>query len=193
MSSFNIAKKLLPAKKAWKSFTKSLNSKFQKLKNSKSLERISLHLQCLRPRNIRQKLKALSGRGDHHSLHLRRHYSHHLRIQKNSAAVFVDELFADPVSLHSNPIHPHKEVSKACKDMGGTSGESKILVTEERSLKRKGKAIDTGSSSHAASSLPRFQCIDERAEEFISKIKGEMKLEREQSILEFQEMLARSA
>lgn len=41
--------------------------------------------------------------------------------------------------------------------------------------------------------LPHFRGVDERAEEFISKFRQEMKLEREKSIIDFQEMLARSS
>ncbi|PWA75150.1 hypothetical protein CTI12_AA244700 [Artemisia annua] len=39
---------------------------------------------------------------------------------------------------------------------------------------------------------PEFRGVDERAEAFISKVRKDMKLQREQSILDFQEMLARS-
>lgn len=39
---------------------------------------------------------------------------------------------------------------------------------------------------------PEFRGVDERAEDFISKVRKDMKLQREQSILNFQEMLARS-
>lgn len=41
--------------------------------------------------------------------------------------------------------------------------------------------------------LPQFQGVDERADEFIAKFRNDMKLEREQSIREFEEMLNRSA
>lgn len=43
------------------------------------------------------------------------------------------------------------------------------------------------------SSLPRIRGIDERAEEFISKFRQQMQIQREQSILDFQDMLARTA
>lgn len=39
---------------------------------------------------------------------------------------------------------------------------------------------------------PQLRCVDERAEEFIYKFHEDMKIERERSLLEFQEMLARS-
>lgn len=43
------------------------------------------------------------------------------------------------------------------------------------------------------SSLPTIIGIDEMAEEFISKFRQQMQLQREQSILDFHQMLARSA
>lgn len=42
-------------------------------------------------------------------------------------------------------------------------------------------------------SSPQLRGVDERAEEFISKFREDMKLQKERSILEFQEMLARGA
>lgn len=46
---------------------------------------------------------------------------------------------------------------------------------------------------NVVASSPHLRGVDERAEEFIHKVKEEMKLEKEKSLLEFQEMLARSA
>uniref|UniRef100_A0A0V0HF92 Putative ovule protein n=1 Tax=Solanum chacoense TaxID=4108 RepID=A0A0V0HF92_SOLCH len=40
-------------------------------------------------------------------------------------------------------------------------------------------------------SMPHINGVDKRAEEFISKVREDMELERQQSILDFQEMLAR--
>ena len=42
-------------------------------------------------------------------------------------------------------------------------------------------------------SSPQLRGVDERAEEFISNFRRDMKLQKENSILEFQEMLNRSA
>lgn len=42
------------------------------------------------------------------------------------------------------------------------------------------------------SSMPSIKGVDERAEEFISKFRQQMSLQREQSIIDFHEMLARS-
>ncbi|KAL8515807.1 hypothetical protein ACS0TY_014487 [Phlomoides rotata] len=62
--------------------------------------------------------------------------------------------------------------------------------------KEKGKSNESSKSNAdkwKIPLLPKFRGIDERAEEFIAKFRQDMKLEREQSILEFEEMLKRSA
>ncbi|KAH6770069.1 cotton fiber protein [Perilla frutescens var. hirtella] len=77
---------------------------------------------------------------------------------------------------------------------------AKIYVDGKSNMGRKGKKAEnngeSGKSSDVADkwklpSLPRFRGVDERADEFIAKFRNDMKLEREQSILEFQEMLKR--
>lgn len=59
--------------------------------------------------------------------------------------------------------------------------------------KRKKKVENSSSWKEYVSSMPNIKGVDERAEEFISKFRQEMQIQREQSIIEFQEMLARSA
>lgn len=63
----------------------------------------------------------------------------------------------------------------------------------------KGKAKSDEISNNPAAAdkwkiplLPQFRGIDERAEDFIAKFRQDMKLQREQSILDFEEMLKRS-
>lgn len=68
----------------------------------------------------------------------------------------------------------------------------------EKPLNGSGNSIiETGETSGGGDSYGRkvsmFRGVDERAEEFITKIREEMKLEREKSIIDFQEMLARSS
>ncbi|MFX6571591.1 cotton fiber protein [Acinetobacter baumannii] len=86
----------------------------------------------------------------------------------------------------------------------GVEKESvKVSGRHEKRLaagKGKEKAGESASKNYAAdgkrnipNSLPQFRGIDERAEDFINKFRQSMKLEREQSLLDFQEMLKRSA
>ncbi|XAR48965.1 hypothetical protein NMG60_11031965 [Bertholletia excelsa] len=101
------------------------------------------------------------------------HYHSHqqLQLQKKSAAMYVNKLFPGHVAVQAKRVCAQKE-ARSAKEMGGTSGS------------RRGAA---------AATLPEFRGIDERAEEFICKYRDEMKLQMEQSIMDFQEILARSA
>lgn len=74
----------------------------------------------------------------------------------------------------------------ATHDAAGTSSAAAV---------RKGKE---GNAERCADKckiplLPEFRGVDERADAFIAKFRNGMKLEREKSIQEFEEMLKRSA
>lgn len=71
------------------------------------------------------------------------------------------------------------------------------MVSEEKAASNK-KSKDSVYSVEDAwnavvASSPQLRCVDERAEEFIYKFREDMKLQREKSLLEFQDMLTRSA
>ncbi|KAL1563147.1 hypothetical protein AAHA92_05645 [Salvia divinorum] len=78
--------------------------------------------------------------------------------------------------------------TKICED-GETRSASKGRAENGESCRN--RVVDD--DKWKISLLPRFQGIDERADEFIAKFRNDMKLEREQSIREFEEMLKRSA
>lgn len=73
----------------------------------------------------------------------------------------------------------------------GMVGNEKVI------LPRRGKeeiyySVEDAWNAVVAKS-PQLRGVDERADEFICKFREEMKMERERSMLEFQEMLKRSA
>ncbi|XP_052208010.1 uncharacterized protein LOC127811859 [Diospyros lotus] len=190
MSTFNLGKKLRPANKAWKSFTNILQSKLQKLKTSKSCNETTRRLKSALSRLIRPCLRALAG---YHHRHGSRHRRHCLRM--NFAAIYVDELFGGPGPVPLQAKQIQKGSTSKVNEMDAGPGPVPLQAKQiQKGSTSKVNEMSAGSSSAAAaSSLPRFLGIDERAEEFISKFRKDMKLEREQSILDFQEMLARSA
>uniref|UniRef100_A0A7N2LYW4 Uncharacterized protein n=1 Tax=Quercus lobata TaxID=97700 RepID=A0A7N2LYW4_QUELO len=110
------------------------------------------------------------------------HYYHHNQPQKNFSAIHIDELFDEPVSVYTKNMHAHAETSKGKKVFN-----EKVLPTNTNNI----NSVEDAWKVVVASS-PHLQ-VDERAEEFISKFHEEMKLQKERSNLEFQEMLARSA
>ncbi|KAK6914096.1 Protein of unknown function DUF761, plant [Dillenia turbinata] len=77
-----------------------------------------------------------------------------------------------------------------------TVQQLQIPKMEVKIVDEKAKAVASSSSAAekwraAVSMLPQLRGVDERAEEFISKFLEEMKIQRENSNLELQEMLSR--
>ncbi|KAI8560933.1 hypothetical protein RHMOL_Rhmol04G0294800 [Rhododendron molle] len=179
MSSFNLAKKLQPAKKAWKSLTKKLQSKLHKL--------INISISANKTTRRRKPLCSSHGVLIPRSLTRHRsppayhyhHYGHHY-LQKNVPAIYVDELFARGANnpSHAEKIYRDEGKTSRAKQMGATSS-----TTGGGENKAEGKKV---------LSLPQWRGIDERAEEFISKFREDMKMQRKKSIDDFHEMLARS-
>ena len=207
MSRFNLAKKLLPAKKAWKSFKTKFQSKLQKLKTSKAIKRTKKY--CIHTLNsirvfIPCKLYALINRSPLRSR--LRFYHHDHQHTGSSSAIYVDALF---------PGHARHYSSLAKMVASSSSAGNKVKLEETTSsnvvkkhhqiaapglkiLEKKIKGGETSTSAAASAAdawkiplSPHLRCVDERAEDFISKFHQEMKLEREQSIIDFHEMLAR--
>jgi len=163
------------------SFTKKLQSELHKLNISVSIEKTTRGLKPLC--SIRY---LLISRSLTHHRSPRDCCLHHSRldcIHKNVAAIYVNELFAgvvnNPIS-HAKKLYQYEDEGKglSAKEMGGTSTSGR------------GESKDEGKKVF---SLQKCQGnIDERADEFILKFHEDMKLQREKSIRDFQEMLARS-
>jgi len=176
MSSFNLAKKLTPAKKAWKSFTKKLQSKFHKLNISASVKKTTRGLKPLR--SIRRLLIPRALTRHRSPIYHHRPHSGHYYLHKNMSAIYVDELFPGEVNNTSHAKKIYQDEGKICKakEMGETSdGRGENMAKGKKAL-----------------SLAQWQDIDQRAEDFISKFREDMKLQREKSLGDFYEMLARS-
>ncbi|KAK4427809.1 hypothetical protein Salat_1549900 [Sesamum alatum] len=223
MSSFNLTKKLQPARKAWKSFRNRLQSKLRDPKLVKRITTLKQH--CLIAwqsifRFLHRKFLGVTKRPVPPRSH--RHLYHH--VGRGFSAIYVDELFPGPVRLSSEPGKSKESMAESSsstsvnKSRPGSSVETridgkiqiqggKVMSAKipgddhEKGLgvgKGKAKAGESSRSSGSAEKwkvpmIPQFKGVDERAEEFIAKFRQDMKLEREQSILEFEEMLKRSA
>ncbi|RDX68759.1 hypothetical protein CR513_52214, partial [Mucuna pruriens] len=204
-------KKLQPAKKAWKSFSNTVQHKLHKLNITKS---IKATLQCLL--SAFRSLSHLIHSKLHHSSSLitkRPQYStsyYHVVQHKHCAAIHIDDLFdkANSMSMHATnkrSAHAQGETSK---------GKEKVKEKEEHSI-YKGSSNLVGECHNQNNSddgvneskdlntiedawkivvakSPQLR-VDQKAEEFISKFREDMRLQKERSMLEFQEMLARIA
>ncbi|KAI4368406.1 hypothetical protein MLD38_016965 [Melastoma candidum] len=184
-------KKLLPpAHKAWKVISGGFLSQINKLKSSALVRRIVsaaiLTIRSFRPSlpfNSGHRCRPLIPRTFHpSSTRHASYYGYGHQLQKNSySPIYIDELFD----------RRERAKEKACGSVtsarGECSGIDKDKGGDEMScdIEERWRTI--------VSKSPQLRCVDERAEEFIDKFKEEMKLERERSMLEFQEMLRRGA
>ncbi|KAG7996742.1 hypothetical protein I3843_01G176500 [Carya illinoinensis] len=189
MSRSSLAKKLHLAKKAWKSFTLTFQSKLHKLKTSKVITNTTRRLRALRTFRFlfpfkRHPLPRPSYYSQHYHYSHRHHHHHHHHSQSHKmkfAAIHIDELFeGTAASVNRSTLHARAETSKGKQ------------VIDEGSLPKRSKSIYSVEDAWEAviASLPQLRNVDERAEEFISKFREDMKLQKERS---FQEMLERSA
>lgn len=160
------------AKKAWKRLNKKFRSKLEK-----SVIRITQR-RC---------------HNHHHHRHLDFH-RHEQQFQMNLSTIFVDDLYPEPVFMQT-------QKTDEAKDSSSASNKSSVSKAFKNEKDLRGKCIGSEKSScdinraweAIVCSSPHLKGVDERAEEFIGKFREEMKLQKEKSILDYQDMLARSA
>ncbi|XP_021722008.1 uncharacterized protein LOC110689536 [Chenopodium quinoa] len=204
MSCFYLPKRLkqLPSstKKAWNSFTSSVSPKLGNLRSSslpKTLTRtatrlFNLHHNNKRSRSIPRRPHSSSA-GIARDFYYYREYNYYQHLQpyasgpNSPATVYIDRLFGESSSSMSSSSMSKQEVNK--------NDVTRDTTMDEASASGGSKTRDDsrGGGVEYISSMPNIRGVDERAEEFISKFRQDMQIQREQSIIEFQEMLARSA
>lgn len=111
-------------------------------------------------------------------------------MHKRFSTVYIDDLFDKPVPVYSSSrnVCAEGETSRAREETLKASPEKKSTVD-----KSSGTCSVDEIWKQVVARSPQLRCVDERAEEFISNFKEDMKIQREKSLLEFQEMLKRSA
>ncbi|XVF38461.1 hypothetical protein REPUB_Repub20aG0104400 [Reevesia pubescens] len=198
MPPLNMAKKLKPARKAWKSFTNKLKSKLQnfhvpnsiKAATNRFLDFCSIRL--FAPFKKRFLSKYSSNRPRRYNYSHLYHYQHYETQLKNRKVIYIDQLYEElPVSMQAKRVEPQAETSRRNE------------VADNKVVQRKGKEKEEEEESSIYSiedawkaivaKSPHLRGVDERADEFIYKFHEDRKLEKEISDLDFQEMLARSA
>ncbi|XP_022941710.1 uncharacterized protein LOC111446987 [Cucurbita moschata] len=186
MSRTKMEKKLRTAKKAWKKLTNTLRFKFHALKISRSINIVTRRLNSVVQRSLsllfpskfrRRLLRRKSSPSSYYRRDQNQYvqqYDEYVQNPNNFAPIHIDELFADPAA-------PIAETSRG-----------KEVMEEEKEKETSVNSIEDAWKIVVASS-PHLRPVDERAEEFIRKFREEIILEKEKSLLEFQQMLARSA
>ncbi|GKU85744.1 hypothetical protein SLEP1_g369 [Rubroshorea leprosula] len=195
MSPSKLSKKLKPARKAWKTFTTKFRSKLQNLHIPESIKSASHRLfelcsfYLFAPFKKRFLARSSSPFHRRNYQHLHQYYHHQNQSNKNFKAVYIDKLYSESISVHAGQGASSSR-GKAVADGGG----KKVLPGRREEVEaEKGFYNIEDAWRNVVASSPHLRGVDERAEEFIHKVKEEMKLEKEKSLLEFQEMLARSA
>ncbi|MFS7924656.1 hypothetical protein Hanom_Chr03g00275261 [Helianthus anomalus] len=181
-------KKLIHVQKACRSFTEIFRSKLQIIKVRKAIKKVTTFLlssrQRLRFRPTRRRPTTS-------------HYFHLL--QEGSPVIFINQRYVQKSGQPSREPFSSKDKEP---DVGSTSTGSTSGITQEKSaaanhvkhnsLLRERKKEENRNKNINRLYTRDIRGVDERAADFISKVREDMKLQREQSIIEFQEMLARS-
>ncbi|XP_045808850.1 uncharacterized protein LOC123903031 [Trifolium pratense] len=190
MSRMRLSKKLKPTKKAWKNFSNNFQSKFNKLNIQKSFRNTLQYFLSL----IHSITHLITTKNTHHSslissksLPSTFYHSQH----KNFEAIHINDLYnsqAHSISMNST-IKRHRRSSSNIQHAIGETSREVEKVHEENSS----NDIDTIEDAWKAvvAKSPMMQ-VDQKAEEFISKFRQDMRLQKEKSLLEFHERLARS-
>ncbi|KAL2921342.1 8-amino-3 8-dideoxy-alpha-D-manno-octulosonate transaminase [Bienertia sinuspersici] len=203
MSCIYIPKKLkeLPSssKKAWKSFTSTLSPKLHHLRNqSLHLTKTTTHCFLDHRHNKRHRRAASPTRGSYYyyykQYNSKNNYQHLQQPYSDEPAstpstVYIDRLFGESYSPTSNEANTG--VTMEPPTSGGT-------LRSDGRRKKKRKKIEHNRNinnnwKEYVTKMPNIRGVDERAEEFISKFRQDMQIQREQSLIDFHEMLARSA
>ncbi|KAF7120609.1 hypothetical protein RHSIM_Rhsim13G0035000 [Rhododendron simsii] len=196
MSFLNLVKRLQPAKKAWKIFTTKLHTKLlHKLNRSKSMKK---PVKRLKPttKAVPWPALALKPRFKHrrHAIQSTRIFrSYHRR--KRPPPVHIDHPFIEPPASAGEHLQPPRTVASHMGEVREKRSQQKreaklpcrfaddVCGTSKEVVEGNDMISDAdGMWESLALASPLMHGIDERAEEFITRIRGEMQL---------QEMMAR--
>ncbi|KAI9194746.1 hypothetical protein LWI28_008866 [Acer negundo] len=189
----SLAKKLKPAKRAWKGLTKKLQSKLHSLNIPKTIKTTTHRLLAFCSRHLFMPLKKrfLTKPASRHQYPYMYQYQNHQNqlLQKNFAAIYIDNLYqyGHPSSSAHAKQYFHAETSRSTNEAVEEKSSSSSSVP-----KKSVYSIEDAWEAVVARS-PQLRGVDERADEFIYKFREDMKIQRERSLLEYQEMLSRGS
>ncbi|OAY55569.1 uncharacterized protein LOC110611091 [Manihot esculenta] len=198
MSHSSLGKKLQPAKKAWKRLAKTVEAKFHNLNLSKAIKVIKTNssrllsycsIRFVHPLKKRF-LTTPPYRGYRSNSHPYRHYySNKNQVHNNFSPIYIDQLYSVEAAGSSTFLLQAKHFNAE------TSSRGKQLVDEQVLPRKEEKVLYSIEDAwrEVVAKSPQLRPVDERAEEFISNFHKDIKLQKEKSILEFEEMLARGA
>ncbi|KAL8263610.1 hypothetical protein R6Q59_021740 [Mikania micrantha] len=178
-------KKLIHAQKVCRSFTKIFQSKLHTIKVCKVIKKVTSFLISSR---LRSQFRPIRQRST---------TSHHYHIfQEGSPVIFIRQLYVQKSGQRAQEQTTSKDnepdVGFTSTSTSSSSNFKKKVTVKHDSLLHEKKKDEKKCKKRDRLHTRDVRGVDERAEDFISKVREDMKLQREQSILEFHEMLARS-
>lgn len=183
MSRLRLSKKLKPAKKAWKNLSNNFQSKLHKLNIQKAFKTTLQRLLSL----FHSITHLITSKTTHHrsltsskSLYSPSTSYYHFQ-QKNFAPIPIYNKPSSSSSSNSSSIR-HAQVN--------TSREIQKVHDDDNNNNNEMDTIEDAWKAVVAKS-PMMH-VDQKAEEFIYKFREDIRLQKEKSLLEFHERLARS-
>ncbi|CAK7327259.1 unnamed protein product [Dovyalis caffra] len=195
MSNSSLAKKLQPAKKALKRLTNALESKLHNLNFSKAVKVIKtstnrLLAYCSRHFFLPFKKRSITKPRCTRTRQYNHLYNNKTLLHNTVSPIYIDHLYAaEPSLMPARHFHAHAETSCRGKD----AIVEKVLPRKEGQSSEKSVYSIEDAWREVVARSPQLRPVDERAEEFIYKFREVIQLQKEKSILEFEERLARSA
>ncbi|KAJ4825715.1 hypothetical protein Tsubulata_001214 [Turnera subulata] len=208
MSHPGLAKKLQPAKKALKRFARKVQAKFRDFNFSKAIEAIQTKTNTLITycsfHFFHPFKKRTIARSKYHNPPYNHIYQYYSKSPAyNFSPIYIDQLYAadhhhKPAAASSTVAakRPHVNAETSSKGKQVVHQEKRPVVRKEgNNNKGKEKILDSIEDAwkEVVAKSPQLRPVDERAEEFIHNFKKEIRLQKDRSAAEYQEMLARSA
>ncbi|XP_055811796.1 uncharacterized protein LOC129881703 [Solanum dulcamara] len=174
MSCLNLRRVLLPTRKMWKFFSTKLQINFHKVLNrskviKKSKNPNPLFIKKLAPScvfRVQFKTKRSNNKFKHKSKSRST-----LKYHKKSAPVYIDQLFIDNISVEKDNFAQTNMITTNNKQVC-------IMETEQDEIIHEGESSSSITNDEMWESLtlasPQLHCINERAEEFITKFRADM-------------------
>ncbi|KAL1212883.1 hypothetical protein V5N11_000440 [Cardamine amara subsp. amara] len=213
MAHFPCSRKKNMAKRAWKSFTNMLKSKFKGLQIATSVRDSTSRLLQVIPHRLIGPFKKSYHQQTSPGPHLNNYYSHSLSPRQRSRFLeclsctfakqkclsrHTSETFAKQkcLSRHTSESNYWKisEYQIQLLQQRSIKSEEKVLGCKKDEEEEEGEIVDSMEDAwrRVVDASPHLR-VDEKAEEFIHKFKQKLRMEKERSFLEFQERLIRSA
>lgn len=177
MSFLNL-NRFLPGSKAWRIFASKLQRKLHKLNTTKQpisrkpakTKKISWPRLCVQSHKFKHKKKLPKKTLLYHH--------HHSQRNPSSPAVYVDQLFINPVSVI-------KEHDANPSSLTASADAKKVMVPSSSSANRDEEDTGVSAAQDSADYMwesmvlasPQLNQINERADEFIAKFRADMRLQ----------------